>query len=93
MDGVSMAYTWNDQKAKGRRTTQYFELFGNRGIYHDGWMASTTPLVFAWEPEPKGLTPESFQWELYHIDTDFAKGKTSPKNGLRNCKRSRALVG
>jgi arylsulfatase A-like enzyme len=79
MDGVSMAYTWNDAQAKGRRTTQYFELFGNRGIYHDGWMASTTPLVFAWEPEPKGLTPESFPWELYHIDGDFTQGKDLAK--------------
>jgi arylsulfatase A-like enzyme len=75
MDGVSMAYTWSDPKAKGRRTTQYFELFGNRGINHDGWMASTTPLVFAWEPEPKCLTPQSFQWELYHIDEDFTQGR------------------
>ena len=75
IDGTSMAYTWGDPHAKGRRTTQYFELFGNRGIYHDGWMACTTPLVFAWEPEPKGLTPESFQWELYNVDRDFTQGK------------------
>jgi arylsulfatase A-like enzyme len=79
MDGVSMAYTWSDPKAVGRRTTQYFELFGNRSLYHDGWMASTTPLVFAWVLEPKGLTPESFQWELYHIDEDFTQGKDLAK--------------
>jgi arylsulfatase A-like enzyme len=79
IDGVGMAYTWSDPKAKGRRTTQYFELFGNRGIYHDGWMACTTPLVFAWEPEPNGLTPESFQWELYDIDKDFTQGHNIAK--------------
>ena len=59
---------------RGRRATQLFEMFGNRGIYHDGWMASTTPLVFAWEPEPKGLTPESFNWELYNLNEDFTQG-------------------
>ncbi len=74
IDGVSMAYTWDDAKAATRRATQLFEMFGNRGIYHDGWMASTTPLVFAWLPEPKGLTPESFNWELYDLHKDFSQG-------------------
>ncbi len=73
-DGISMAYTWDDAKAPTRRATQLFEMFGNRGIYHDGWMASTTPLVFAWEPEPKGITPESFNWELYDLTKDFSQG-------------------
>ena len=79
LDGVSMAYTWDDPKARGRRTTQYFEMFGNRGIYHDGWFACTSPLVFAWEPEPKGLIPESFTWELYNIDHDFTQAKDLSK--------------
>ena len=74
IDGISMAYTWDDAKAPTRRATQLFEMFGNRGIYHDGWMASTTPLVFAWEPEPKGITPESFNWELYDLTKDFSQG-------------------
>ena len=74
IDGTSMAYTWNHADAPSQRTTQLFEMFGNRGIYHDGWMASTTPLVFAWEPEPKGITPESFNWELYDLTKDFSQG-------------------
>ena len=41
MDGVSMLYAFDDAKATDRRTTQYFEMFGNRAIYHDGWVAST----------------------------------------------------
>ncbi|MCI0702201.1 MAG: arylsulfatase [Planctomycetia bacterium] len=80
IDGTSMVYTWDDAKAKGQRTTQYFELFGNRGIYHDGWFAGTTPLVFAWEPEPKGITPSSFKWELYNIDEDFTQSKNLAKD-------------
>src|SRR5271163_927062 len=54
-------------------------MFGNRGIYHNGWMASTTPLVFAWEPEPKGITPESFNWELYDLTKDFSQGNDLAK--------------
>lgn len=75
IDGVSMAYTWAKATAAPQRKTQLFEMFGNRGIYHDGWMASTTPLVFAWEPEPQGVAPESFKWELYHVDQDFSQAK------------------
>ena len=41
IEGVSMAYSFEDASAKGRRTTQYFEMFANRAIYKDGWMAST----------------------------------------------------
>ena len=79
IDGVSMTYTWDDAKAPTHRATQLFEMFGNRGIYHDGWMASTTPLVFAWEPEPKGITPESFNWELYDLHKDFSQGNDLAK--------------
>ena len=39
IEGVSMVYTFDDAKAKERHTSQYFEMFGNRAIYHDGWMA------------------------------------------------------
>ena len=73
IDGVSMAYTWDDSRADGRCVIQYAEMFGNRSIYQDGWMASTTPLVFAWEPEPQGITPESFEWELYNLEEDFSQ--------------------
>lgn len=79
IDGTSMVYTWDDGKAKSHRTTQYFEMFGNRGIYHDGYFACTTPLVFAWEPEPKNVTPSSFTWELYNIDADFTQAKDLAK--------------
>ena len=51
MDGVSMAYTWNkaNAKASSKRTTQYFEMLGNRAIYNDGWVAATTPATVPWE--------------------------------------------
>lgn len=70
MDGVSMAYTFDDATAKERHITQYFEMFGNRGIYHEGWFARTIHRA-PWEPTPRrGLTEDI--WELYDTRTDFS---------------------
>jgi len=44
IEGVSMAYTWDSAGAPDRRTTQYFEMFGSRAIYHDGWVAAAPPV-------------------------------------------------
>ena len=41
IEGVSMVYTFDNAKAPERHKTQYFEMFGNRAIYHDGWLART----------------------------------------------------
>jgi arylsulfatase len=71
MDGVSMAYTFGDPKAADRHTTQYFEMFSNRGIYHEGWMACTRQSI----PWLLMKNPPLSQdvWELYHIDEDFSQ--------------------
>ena len=72
MDGVSMLYTVDDAKAKDRHTTQYFEMFGNRAIYKDGWVAATRhsiPWLMAAKPTP--LTEDV--WELYNVDKDFSQ--------------------
>ncbi|WP_422927392.1 arylsulfatase [Singulisphaera sp. PoT] len=72
IEGISFGYTFDDAKAKGRRTTQYFELLCNRGIYHDGWMASA--MSFApWEPNRGAFDPDKQKWELYHVDDDFSQ--------------------
>ena len=74
MDGVSMAYTWDkaNADAPSRRTTQYFEMLGNRAIYHDGWVATTTPATLPWElttkPAPDVIT--GYKWELYNVKDD-----------------------
>ena len=71
MDGVSMAYTWSKANANAptRHTTQYFEMLGNRAIYHDGWIATTTPATLPWElstkPPPDIIT--GYKWELYNV--------------------------
>jgi arylsulfatase len=73
VDGVSMAYAFDDAKAADRRTTQYFEMLGNRSIYHDGWLASTTPPRGPWMDEGKSLEPDAYQWELYNLNEDFSQ--------------------
>ena len=74
MDGVSVAYTWKKANANAstRHTTQYFEMLGNRAIYHDGWVAATTPATLPWElstkPPPDLFT--GYKWELYNVGED-----------------------
>ncbi len=74
IEGVSMAYTWDKANANAptRHTTQYFEMLGNRAIYHDGWLAATTPATLPWELSTK--TPPDvitgYNWELYNVQED-----------------------
>jgi arylsulfatase len=60
--------------AKGRRTTQYFELGSNRGIYHNGWMGSAMSFV-PWNPNRSGFDPDKQKWELYNVDQDFSQAE------------------
>src|SRR6516165_9804749 len=77
IDGVSMAYTFRDAKAKGRRKTQFFDVMGSRGIYHDGWFAGVFGPRIPWVPgTPKGIkewSPENDTWELYNLDEDWSQ--------------------
>jgi arylsulfatase A-like enzyme len=73
MEGVSFAYTFADDAANApdRKKTQYFEMMGNRGIYHDGWMASAFHKV-PWDTG--GSVPfENDKWELYDLSKDFSQ--------------------
>jgi arylsulfatase A-like enzyme len=74
MDGVSMLYSADDAKAADRRTTQYFEMFGNRGIYHEGWVACTRHSI-PWVLVPKLPALKDDVWELYHVDRDFSEAE------------------
>lgn len=77
MDGVSMAYTFDkaNADAPSKRDTQYFEMVGYRAVYHDGWVAATTPPQPVWELNtgklPNLLT--GYNWELYHITDDYSE--------------------
>jgi arylsulfatase A-like enzyme len=74
IEGVSMMYTFDDAKAKSRRTKQYFELLANRAIYLDGWVACTTPANAPWDPSGADVDEiTGYQWELYNTDEDFSQ--------------------
>jgi arylsulfatase A-like enzyme len=70
IEGVSMLYTFNDAKAGDRHLTQYFEMFGNRAVYNDGWLAGTIHRA-PWESKPRAAL-ENDTWELYDTRTDFS---------------------
>lgn len=70
LDGVSMLYAARDKDAPDRHTTQYFEMFGNRAIYHNGWLARVVHQV-PWHGKPLCTFQEDV-WELYNIDKDFS---------------------
>jgi arylsulfatase A-like enzyme len=77
IEGVSMAYTWDkaNANAPSTRATQYFEMFGNRAIYHDGWIAATTPPAPPWLLGTAKL-PEvvnGYKWELYNLAEDYSE--------------------
>lgn len=69
IEGTSMMYSFDDPDAPDRHTTQYFEMFGNRGVYHDGWFAGTIH-VKPWS-NPENRFPDD-TWELYHVAEDFS---------------------
>jgi arylsulfatase len=70
MEGVSLLYSFADAKAKERHITQYFEIAGNRAIYHDGWFARTIHRA-PWEYQPRN-TLDKDAWELYNVRADFS---------------------
>jgi arylsulfatase len=72
--GTSMAYTFDDADVADRHETQYFEMMGNRGVYHRGWMASCfhgRPPWIRWQGMP--FDGEQERWELYDLRTDFSQ--------------------
>jgi arylsulfatase len=73
IEGVSMVYSFDDAKAPSKHTTQYFEMFANRGIYHDGWVACTTPPIAPWVSVAKPIDINDYKWELYNCNDDFSE--------------------
>jgi arylsulfatase A-like enzyme len=71
-EGTSLVDAFNDAKVPTKHTTQYFEMIGNRDVYHNGWVACTTPVRLPWEATADP-SPDDFKWELYHVTEDFAE--------------------
>jgi arylsulfatase len=88
-DGTSMIYTFDKANAKETHTTQYFEMFGNRGIYHDGWVAAARHSI-PWLMVP---TPPLSQdvWELYHVADDFSEARDLAAQDPAKLKELQAL--
>jgi arylsulfatase A-like enzyme len=82
MHGTSFVYTFDDAKAPSRHMQQYFEIFGNRAMYMNGWMACSRLARSPWRVDPaqlkrfgpgSGWDPEKDKWELYNLDEDFSQ--------------------
>ena len=75
LEGVSMVYSFADKDAASRHTTQYFEILGNRGIYHDGWIASCFHGRVPWIRSQSLPFGAEETWELYNVADDFSQSE------------------
>ncbi|MFN9644128.1 MAG: arylsulfatase, partial [Cyanobacteriota bacterium] len=91
VEGKSMLYTFDDPKAPSHRTTQYFEMMANRAIYHDGWVAATTPLRLPWVLIGSEPSPDDFKWELYNINKDFTQSNNLAESNPGKLKELQAV--
>ncbi|WP_448680674.1 arylsulfatase [Pseudomonas nicosulfuronedens] len=76
LDGVSLRYTFSDAEAKSRKPAQYFEVFGSRGVYKDGWMASVFGPRKPWVQgfsQFMGWNPQNDHWALYDLGEDYSQ--------------------
>ncbi len=74
VDGTSLMYSFNQPDAPERHASQYFEMIGNRAMYQDGWIASTTPRRMPWsQVKPSGDPATSYNWELYDLRHDYSQ--------------------
>ena len=93
--GTSMVYTFGDSKAKGTRTTQFFDIMASRGIYNDGWFASAPGPREPWVSGlPKGIkewSPLTDKWELYNVDEDWSQSKDLAASNPKKLEEMKAL--
>lgn len=89
IEGTSMAYTFAEPKAKERHTVQYFEMFGNRAIYSDGWMARVLHRA-PWQFKPYN-TLQNDVWELYNVDEDFSLSNNIASKNAKKLKELQDL--
>lgn len=82
LDGISMVYTFDQPNANTAKKTQYFEILGSRGVYHEGWIAGTFGPRTPWVADMSGLLnwqPENDVWELYNLNDDYSQSKNLAK--------------
>jgi arylsulfatase A-like enzyme len=94
IEGISMAYTFDSANANApsKRDTQYFEMVGNRAIYHDGWIAATHPPSPPWLLGTGKMPPlNEYRWELYNIAEDFTENNDLAASNPAKLKELQAL--
>ena len=93
IEGVSMVYTWDKANAgaPSRHTTQYFEMMGDRAIYHDGWIASTKVMRPPWDTMGVAKDPATFPWELYDVSSDWTQSDDLAAKNPAKLKEMQAL--
>jgi arylsulfatase A-like enzyme len=93
IEGVSMMYTFDKKNANApsTRKTQYFEMMGDRAIYHDGWMAATKVERPPWDVTAVPKDPMSFSWELYDVRNDWTQADDVAKKYPQKLKELQAL--
>ena len=90
MEGTSLVYSFDDAKAKERHTTQYFEILGNRAIYHEGWFARTIHKA-PWEAQPRRSLEDNSAWQLYDVRSDFSLANDLAAKDPQKLKELQAL--
>ena len=94
LDGTSMLYSFDKPEAKGVKKTQYFEIMGSRGVYHDGWFAGTFGPRTPWSTDLSGLMnwqPEKEVWELYNLNEDYSQSKDLAKENPKKLAELKAI--
>ena len=96
LDGTSMMYTFNKPEAETTKRTQYFEILGSRGIYHEGWFAGNFGPRAPWSTDMSGVMnwePETEAWELYNLDKDYSQSINLAKDNPVKLAELKALFG
>ena len=94
IDGVSFAYTFDAPDAPEQKKTQYFEIMGSRGIYHEGWMASTFGPRTPWVATPPNISdwdPEKDEWQLFDTRSDYSLMNDLASENPEKLKEMKAL--
>jgi len=94
LDGVSMVYSFKQPEAQTTKKTQYFEILGSRGIYHEGWFAGTFGPRAPWSTDMSFMPtwdPETDEWELYNLNSDYSQSKNLAKKNPEKLAELKAL--
>lgn len=95
IDGISLAYTFADGMAEGRKETQFFDNNGSRGVYHDGWFASAFGPFIPWNAAKGGFDTNwdsaTDAWQLYDLNKDFSQATDLSKENPKKLKELKQL--